>query len=230
MSAEAAAEATGSRSPGFLITVEGGDGAGKSTLARTLALHFESGGWTVRLTSEPGGSELGQRLRRLVLDPQLSLSDWEETWLFLAARASHVRDVVRPALNRGELVLCDRFSDSTLAYQGYGRGLDLERLQQLNQLATEGLRPDLVVLLDVSVEVGLARARARSEQADRIGDEEQAFHQRVNAGFRQLAERDPERFLVMDADRSAVEVEAESASRVAEWLDAAVRGRTLTQG
>lgn len=195
---------------GVFVTVEGGDGAGKTTLARKLAEHLQASGRSVRLTFEPGGTALGTRLRGLVLDPRLTMSDWDETWLFLAARASHVNDILRPALDVGEFVLSDRYTDSTLAYQGYGRGLDLQRLIALNREATQGLTPDLTVLLDIPAEVGLARTRARSAEQDRIGDADIAFHRRVNAGFRELARQDSQRIHVVDATRDADSVFAEA--------------------
>ena len=205
---------------GAFITVEGGDGAGKTTLVRSLAKCLTQSGRRVRVTFEPGGTELGTRLRSLVLDPELDLGDWDETWLFLAARASHVQEVLGPALAAGELVFSDRYSDSTLAYQGYGRGLDLERLRRLNAEATQGLRPDLTLLLDVPAEVGLARTRARASGADRIGDADLAFHRRVNDGFRALAAQDGERIAIIDASREASTVLVDAFEIVYGWLDA----------
>ena len=205
-------------STGLFITVEGGDGAGKTTLARSLAACLVDAGHRVTLTFEPGGTELGTRLRALVLDPDLKLSDWEETWLFLAARASHVSEVIRPALAAGEIVLCDRYADSTLAYQGYGRGLDLERLRRVNHEATQGLMPDLTLLLDVPAKIGLARTRVRASGRDRIGDAALAFHERVNQGFRELASEDEQRVIVRDAAPDAMIVRKGALRVVNEWL------------
>ena len=205
---------------GAFITVEGGDGAGKTTLVRSLAECLRLAGRPVRLTFEPGGTELGRRLRSLVLDPKLDLGDWDETWLFLSARASHVQEVLKPALAAGELVFSDRYSDSTLAYQGHGRGLDIERLRRLNAEASQGLQPDLTLLLDVPAEIGLARTQARSADADRIGDADLAFHRRVNAGFRSLAAEDAGRIVVIDASRDASLVLADAYATVNDWLDA----------
>ncbi len=203
---------------GAFITVEGGDGAGKTTLAQSLAQSLRESGRSVWLTSEPGGTDLGMRLRSLVLEPRLSMSDWDETWLFLAARASHVNDVLLPAMTAAGIVLSDRYTDSTLAYQGYGRGLDLRRLSSLNQEATQGLVPDLTLLLDAPAEVGLARAQARSLEPDRIGDGDIAFHRRVNAGFRSLARADPDRIRIIDASNDARRVLADALAVVNNWF------------
>ena len=218
------AEADAAEEQGAFITVEGGDGAGKTTLAKSLAECLRQSGRSVRLTFEPGGTSLGTRLRALVLDPELEMGDWDETWLFLTARASHVHDVLRPAIANGELVFSDRFSDSTLAYQGYGRGLDLERLRRLNDEATQGLIPDLTLLLDVPAEVGLARTRARSSDGDRIGDADLAFHMRVNAGFRALALEHGERIVVIDASLDAASVLLNALTTVNDWLEARSSG------
>lgn len=218
---------------GLFITVEGGDGAGKTTLARQLTTklrsQLEPGGDRIRLTAEPGGSPLGQRLRGIVLDPEIKLSNWEETWLFLAARASHVDRVLRPALADGAIIISDRFSDSTLAYQGYGRGLDLTALIELNRQATRGLQPSLTLLLDLPAELGLARARGRGDCPDRIGDEELAFHRRVNAGFRRIAERNRDRTVVIDASRPLNEVLIDALQTANEWFDVGKRDRRMNR-
>ena len=185
----------------MLITVEGGDGAGKTTLVRALAQHWTDAGLALRTTLEPGGTELGRGLRELVLHTQGELGEWAETFLFLADRSADVAQIIRPALNRGELVLCDRYADSTLAYQGYGRGLDLPLLQQLNDAATDGLRPRLTILLDLPAEQGIARGRA--DGGDRIADAALQFHRRVNHGFRQIAAAEPDRVVLLDAAQPA---------------------------
>lgn len=209
---------------GAFITVEGGDGAGKTTLARALAACLVDAGHQVRLTFEPGGTELGNHLRALVLDPDLDLSDWEETWLFLAARASHVSKVIRPALQAGEIVISDRYADSTLAYQGFGRGLDIERLRRVNDQATQGLMPDLTLLLDLPAAVGLQRTRSRTSSRDRIGDAALGFHEQVNAGFRELANVSAGRVIVIDADRDVTLVRAAALKTLREWLDERLGG------
>jgi len=184
---------------GLFITLEGGEGAGKSTTAAALTQRLEARGLTVVRTREPGGTPLGERLREILLDlgeRNVALDALSETLLFMAARAELVTSAIAPALERGAVVICDRFADSTCAYQGFGRDVDLAAIDQLNAVATRGLRPDLTVLLDLPPAEGLARA---SDAADRFGREDAAFHTRVREGYRTLAAREPERWLVVDA-------------------------------
>ncbi len=186
---------------GLFVTLEGGEGAGKSLQALALAERIEAGGVSVVRAREPGGTPLGERLREVLLDLSSAgppLDPLAETLLFAAARAELVRSVIAPALARGDAVVCDRFGDSTAAYQGYGRGVDLDVIDRLNAIAAEGPRPDLTVLLDLPVEEGLARTGA-SGRVDRFGREEPSFHERVRAGYLELAAREPERWLVVDA-------------------------------
>jgi len=183
-----------------LITLEGGEGAGKSLQAEALATRIEAAGRSVVRTREPGGTPLGEKLRDILLD--LSLSQVEidpltEAVLFVAARAQLVTGVIRSALERGDVVLCDRFADSTAAYQGFGRGVDLAAIQALNDIACEELRPDLTVLIDLPVAEGLAR-KPPSEQADRFTRKGEAFHERVRRGYLSLATGEPERWLIVD--------------------------------
>ena len=189
---------------GLFITLEGGEGAGKSVQVAALARCLESSGRTVRYTREPGGTALGERLRDIALGlasdgegPELD--PLSETLLFIAARAELVASVIAPALSRGEIVVCDRFADSTLAYQGFGRGIALDTIERLNEVATGGLRPRLTVLLDLPAADGLARAGVGG--GDRFERETLDFHERVRAGYRTLAEREPERWLVIDASQ-----------------------------
>jgi len=181
---------------GIFITLEGGEGVGKTTQAQLLHRRLERSGREVVVTREPGGTSLGEKLRDIVFRP--GLAPETELFLILAARAHLVAEVIRPALERGDIVICDRYSDSTLAYQGYGRGLDIEAVAAADKLATGGLRPDLSVLLELPVEVGLARKTANAEW-DSIGREGREFHERVRAGFGQLVAREPGRWLVVDA-------------------------------
>jgi len=189
----------------MFITLEGGEGAGKSTQARALARRLEAIGRTVMLTREPGGTPFGEIARSLVLQHALAeggerfdLGETAELLLFAAARAQHVDEVLRPALARGEVVICDRFTGSTLAYQGYGRGIPLDAIDQTNAIATRGLTPDLTVLLDLPVEIGLAR-RLGERAADHFEREAVGFHERIRRGFLTLAARAPDHWLVVDA-------------------------------
>jgi dTMP kinase len=188
--------------PGFFITFEGPEGAGKSTQLTRLAARLKARGVAHTVTREPGGTGLGTRVREVLLDPALSIDPLPEFLLYSASRAQLVREVLRPALARGEVVLCDRYADSSRAYQGGGRGLDGEFLAALTREVTGGLTPDLTVLLDLDPGVGLARAAARG-QPDRLERADLAFHQRVRAGFLALAAREPGRFVVLDAGRDA---------------------------
>jgi dTMP kinase len=185
------------------IVLEGGEGAGKSTLARALAHRLQSAGWAVVMTREPGGTAAGERVRALLHEP---LAPWAETFAFLVARAQLVADVIRPALERGEVVICDRFAPSTFAYQGYGRGLPLRQLRAANEMATGGLEPDLVIHLDLAPDVGLRRKHGEVE-AIRTGLESRAFHERVRAGYAALeGEAAPGTWLTLDASSSPEEV------------------------
>ncbi|MCJ7510058.1 MAG: dTMP kinase [Dehalococcoidia bacterium] len=190
---------------GLFITLEGGEGSGKSTQAHALKALLEKAGRTVTLTREPAGCPLGQRVRELLSEPSLQLDARSELLLFVAGRAQHVAEVIRPALERGEVVICDRFGDSSVAYQGYGRGLSPDDVRLANRIATQGLVPDLTVLLDVPVETGLAR-KAGEDAPDRIGQEGAEFHQRVRQGYLALAADEPQRFLVVDATLAPEEI------------------------
>jgi dTMP kinase len=189
---------------GVLFSLEGIRGSGKSTQAQALENLLESKGHAVALTQEPAGGALGGWVHQLLSQDEPSLESYSELFLFAAARAQHLAEVIRPALERGKVVICDRFIDSTLAYQGYGRGLSLNHVRVVNHIATEGLTPDLTVLLDVPVELGLAR-KAGEQAADRIGRESAEFHERVRQGYLAIAAEEPERFLVLDATRPADE-------------------------
>ena len=197
---------------GRFITFEGGEGCGKSTQIRLLADRLRAAGKEVLLTREPGGTALAERIRSLVReesdDPPNSRA---ETLLFIASRAQVVENVIRPALASGTWVLCDRFADSTFAYQGYGRGLDLDELKRINSFATGGLEPDMTILLNVSPEVSAKRMRARevatNTDADRMEKAGDGFHARLRQGFLELAAAEPERFAVIQADGSVEEVE-----------------------
>ena len=198
---------TAGKRGGFFASFEGPEGSGKSTQIHRLAATLAEQGHAVWTTREPGGTRAGETIRPILLGPQAGqLSAWSEALLFTAARAQLVDEVIRPRLHRGELVLCDRYSDSTLAYQGYGRGLDLETMRRLQAEATGGVTPDLTLLLDLPVEAGLARIPRNAK--DRLDRETIAFHQRVYAGYREMAAREPQRWRQVDASRDPDEVAA----------------------
>jgi dTMP kinase len=188
-------------SRGRFITLEGIEGAGKSTVAQLASDWLAARGITARVTREPGGTPLAERVRKVVLEkgPE-SVSPQAETLLMFAARSIHVENLIRPALGRGEWVICDRFTDATRAYQGYGRGMDLAWIEQLAAAVHGDLQPDRTLLLDLPVEVGLSRARGRSGvAADRFEAEKSEFFERVRQGYLALARQEPERVRVIDA-------------------------------
>lgn len=176
------------------ITIEGPEGAGKSTVAQALGAQLEQAGKEVLLTREPGSGTIGQKIRSLLLDGG-DMKQRCELFLFLADRSQHVETLVRPALEAGKIVLCDRFADSTVVYQGHARGLDLETLRRLNDFATGGLLPDLTLLLDIDPVIGTGRLLHK----DRLDSEPLEFHQRVRNGFLAEATRDPARWIIIDA-------------------------------
>lgn len=205
-----------SQGRGLLLAFEGGEGAGKTTQSRLTAIWLRELGYDVVTTREPGATKIGMRLRAMLLDKEhTGLSSRAETLLYAADRADHVDAVIEPALRRGSIVVTDRYIDSTLAYQGYGRGLDLEGIAKVNQWATGGLLPDLTVILDVPTEVGKNRLSA---PADRLESEPAEFHERVRKGFRALAAADPDRYLVIDGSRSQAEITREIQDRIREIL------------
>ncbi|MBV9719695.1 MAG: dTMP kinase [Candidatus Eremiobacteraeota bacterium] len=181
----------------MFVVIEGIEGSGKSTLVTALAEHLKAGGHAVAVTREPGGTPVGDAIREIFLRESISITALTESYLVNAARAQHVADVVRPMLEQGRIVLCDRFTDSTLAYQGYGRGLDVGELRTLCATAADGIEPDLVLLLDLPVSVARARLRERAAE-DRIESEDDAFHERVRRGFLELAEESL-RHVILDA-------------------------------
>jgi len=202
----------------MFVTLEGPEGAGKSTQLVALTGWLESLRRAVVATKNPGGTIVGAQIRKILLDPaNAELVSLAELLLYAADRAQHVEEVVKPALAQGSVVLCDRYIDSTIAYQGYGRGLDLDRLRQLNELATGGLKPDLTLLLDLDVAAGLARVAA-SRPIDRLENEAIAFHERIRAGYRALAAAEPARFVVVDAAQPPERVQQALRSAVASRL------------
>lgn len=209
---------------GKLIVLEGGDGSGKSTQASLLADRLGA-----LLTREPGGTGTGERIRALLLDPDLpALAPRTETLLLLAARAQHAAEVLTPALAAGRTVVCDRFSGSTVAYQGYGRGLQPDEVASLSAWASGGLQPDLVVLLAVSPTVARSRLAGRS-RPDRVEAEDEAFFARVTAGFESLAAAHPSRWRVVDGEGSVESVAARVVDAVARALPGVVPGAASGQ-
>src|SRR5512135_2114961 len=198
---------------GIFITFEGIEGSGKSTQITKLAEHLKALSHPVRLTREPGGTTIGDQVRKILLDPaNTPLVPRAELLLYAAARAQHLEELILPALKAGSIVLCDRFSDATLAYQGYGRELDTELIRALDRITTSGIKPHLTVLLDIDASAGVGRARGRNrrdglESEARFENEALAFHERVRAGYLALAAQESARFRVVDASRRPDEVQ-----------------------
>ena len=198
---------------GLFITFEGGEGSGKTTHLKSLAHYLRDLGDEVVETRDPGGTTIGKEIRTLLLSPEsAATSDSAELLLYEASRAQLVREVITPAITRGVVVLCDRFTDSTLAYQGFGRGLDQDLIRKLNHFVTGGLGPDLTILLDLDPRTGLERCtrsiRAGRAFRDRIAAEPLAFHQKIREGYLTLAREEPDRFRVIDASLSVAQIEA----------------------
>ncbi len=187
---------------GRLITFEGIDGSGKTTQALRIQSDLERAGRQVLYLREPGGTRIGERIRAILLDrDHVDMSLESEILLFAAARAQIVRELVLPALQEGTIVLLDRFTDSTVAYQGYGRGIPLDTAKALNRFAAGSLEPDLTFLIDLPVDVALSRTGRRTGQVDRLDVEDTAFHERVRQGYLRMAEENPRRFRVLDGEK-----------------------------
>ena len=200
----------------MFITLEGIEGSGKSTQLDNIRLFLENRGHSVVVTREPGGTEIGKTIRAILLNPaNRQMDPLTELFLYEADRAEHVHKIIVPALREGRTVLCDRFSDATMVYQGYARGLDLEFIRRIHQVILEALKPDLTFLLDVTPEIGLARAWAQIENGGRTDDESRfekealAFHEKIRAAYREIARRDPDRFYIVDASQDPATVHKE---------------------
>jgi dTMP kinase len=205
---------------GLFITLEGPEGAGKSTNREYLAERLREQGIDVLLTREPGGTPLAERIRELLLDPSDEpMAADTELLLVFAARAQHLQQVIRPALAKGSVVLCDRFTDATYAYQGGGRGLSIERIAQLEQFVQGELRPDLTLIFDLPVEIGLARAAARG-RLDRFEQEGRGFFEAVRQAYLQRAEQAPQRYRVLDAGQTLAQVQADIDALLPSLLEA----------
>ncbi len=194
----------------MFITFEGPEGSGKSTQINLLSTALEQQGYSVVQTREPGGTSIGDQIRGCVHDVGNSaMVSTAELLLYSASRAQLVEEVIRPSLAAGKIVLCDRYADSTFAYQGYGRGLDLTMLQQITAYATGGLKPNLTLLLDIDVKSGLARRTDGGEEMNRLDLEAVSFHQKVRAGYRKMAAQESERWVVVDAERPLTLIQQE---------------------
>ena len=207
---------------GPLITFEGGEGTGKSTQIERLRTYLEGKGWTVLVTREPGGTPLAESIRQLLLEPRYDPDPLTELFLLEASRREHVDRVIRPALERGEAVVCDRFSDSSMVYQGIAGGVPEATVAFLNAVATSGLVPDRTIVLDLEAEEGLKRARRRNEDlghSSRIDESPATFHRRVREGYLELARREPKRVRMIDAQGTPEEV----FERILEALPEALR-------
>jgi len=203
----------------MFITLEGPEGSGKTSQIPALNAFICARGYDVLVTREPGGTDVGDQIREVLMNlKNISIVPRTEILLFQAARAQHVEEVIRPALAAGKIVICDRFGDSTLAYQGYGHQTDLETLKYLVNYATGGLRPDLTLLLDIPVKDGLKRKVDNASEWNRLDAYAEAFHRRVRQGYLTLAEEDPERWAVIDATQSKEQVQKSMQQAVLDGL------------
>lgn len=200
----------------MFVTIEGIEGSGKSTLLAGLSERLR-GGRPIIVTREPGGTPVGDKIRSIFLDRSIAIDALTEALLVNAARSAHVAEIIAPALAEGKLVLCDRFVDSTIAYQGYGRGLDLVMLREMCGVATGGLEPSLTLLLDVSLEESRRRTRARHPELDRMESEDDGFHERVKIGFLELAHAS-KRHLVLDGSRDGASLIDQAAAAIEQRL------------
>lgn len=198
---------------GLFITFEGPDGCGKTTQMKLLAEYFEKKGKEVVLTREPGSKGLGEKVREILLNYDGEVSDRCESFLFLADRAQNIDIIVNPAVKEGKIVLCDRHIDSTVAYQGYGRGLNIDRINMLNNLATNGKKPDLTLVFDVDVETSMKRVGKEKDRMESAGID---FHNRVRKGYLELAKQEPKRIKVLDATKSIEEIHKDVINILAE--------------
>jgi len=205
------------RLPGIFITLEGPEGAGKTTQLKVLSKFLEEQNIVHVITRDPGGTALGKPIRRVLLDKESIIHPVTELLLYEADRAQNVSEIIRPALLEGKLVFCDRYTDSTLAYQGYGRNLDLKLIDQLNEIATQGLRPEVTILFDIESSAGLSRLHPSGH--DRLEREALEFHQKVRNGYLELAKKDPARFRIIDAGGPMSVVQEELRNIVTEALE-----------
>lgn len=195
---------------GLFITFEGTDGTGKTTQIQRLSADLRRDGYDVCLTREPGGTSISEQIRDMLLNPDHSeMAATTELLLYAASRAQHVSEVIKPALKAGKIVISSRFADATVVYQGYGRGLDLERINRLNRIATDGVMPDVTFVLDLPVEIGLQRVQKRRGGLDRLEKEKIEFHRRLREGYQIIAKQEPQRLKIIDAQVSPEQVYAQ---------------------
>ena len=204
---------------GIFISFEGIEGTGKSTQARLLSEYLTGKGLRVTKTEEPGGTQISLKIREILLSlDSRGMDHVTELLLYNASRAQHIKEVIMPALEKGDVVITDRFSDSTIAYQGYGRGIDLKLIDSLDKISTGGLKPDITILLDIDVETGLRRNKEINKN-DRLEQEDIVFHQKVRSGFIKIAEREPERVRMVDCFDGIDAVHKRVVDMVKEFLD-----------
>ncbi len=196
---------------GKFITLEGAEGTGKSLHSKMLCRYLRSRGYQVLHTLEPGSTKVGKAIRNILLNPKYKgLGELSELFLYLADRNQHVNEVILPALRQGKIVVCDRYLDATVAYQGYGRKISLPLINQLNKLATKGLKPDLTVIMDVPIKLGLKRAiKIGPYKGDRMEREKYAFHQRVKSGYRKIANKEPKRVKILSTTKPIKQVQTQ---------------------
>ncbi|MBI3577060.1 dTMP kinase [Candidatus Gottesmanbacteria bacterium] len=195
---------------GFFITFEGGEGAGKSIQVEILVSHLHEEGYAVLVTREPGGTRIGEQIRTITHSQEnVDLDPVAEAYLMAAARAQHVRQIIAPVLEAGKIVVCDRFVDSSLAYQGYGRKLGVDVVEELNALAVNGAKPDCTIFLNIAPDIGMKRRNKSRKPSDRLDVQRLDFYQRVHDGYLVLAKREPSRYVVIDASKSIEGVAAQ---------------------
>lgn len=200
---------------GLFITFEGADGCGKTTQINLLKDYLENKGYSVLLTREPGGKGLGEKIREILLNYDGIVADRCESFLFLADRAQNIEVIIKPAIEKGQIVLCDRHTDSSVAYQGYGRGLDIEQIKILNNLATGGMQPDLTLVFDIDVETSMKRVGNEKDRMESSGKE---FFNRVRNGYLELAKNEPNRMKVVDSTVSIDEIHQEVIKIIKQYL------------
>ena len=204
---------------GRFISLEGIEGTGKSTQAKLLSDYLKEKGFEVVLTEEPGGTQIGLRIRELLLSVEhKGMTAVTELLLYNASRSQHIREIIVPAISSGAIVITDRFTDSTIAYQGFGRGIDLNLINSIDLIATERLRPDITILLDLDAEVGLKRNKGINK-TDRLELEDLEFHQRVRNGYHNLAEKEPERIKLIDASAGIQEIHSRISSIITNFIN-----------